>query len=190
MKRVAAMMLVAATAAAAPFKETLSKAEVDTIVDAIEKALPPVDQAAVAKCQLFLDAYNKAPSAPDAIQHVVAAGSCFRAAGSLGAAIMSWTTAERYGTAADMHVAIRELGPVYEAAARFDRAATYYEMFASQFANEPDAYDRLQRALCIRRQLGDERAATTDAEKYQRWAKRNPATACDSLRPIAMPLAH
>ncbi len=191
MKRAAVVgVLIASTALADPFPETLAQADLDSISDAIRKALPPVDGTKVKHCQAFYDAYNKAPAAPDAVKHILDAAACFREAGALGVAITSWTTVVKYGSAAEKRVAIHELGPAYEAAAVFDRAATFDEQFATDDATDPDANDRLQRALCIRRQLGDAPNANRDADVWQRATKLDPNLACDGLRPIAMPSPH
>ncbi|HEY1552680.1 MAG TPA: hypothetical protein VGG28_32850 [Kofleriaceae bacterium] len=190
MKRAAVLgVLIASSAFANPYPETLPQADIDAIVAAIQKALPPIDQTAVAKCQAFLDAYNKAPEAPDAVKHVLDGGKCFRAAGALGMALIEFNTTAKYDHGELRHAAIRELGPAYEAAAYFDRAATYDEQVASDYAKDADANDRLQRALCIRRQLGDATRANRDADTWQRATKRDPNLACDGLRPIAMPAA-
>jgi lipopolysaccharide biosynthesis regulator YciM len=182
-----AVILVASIATAAPFPETLPQADIDATSDAIRKALPPVDQTAVKKCQVFYDAYNKKPDAPDAVQHVLDGATCFRAAGALSTAIIAFNTTVKYGSAEQKHAALRELGPAFEAAALFDRAATSDEQVASSYANDADANERLQRALCIRRQLGDVMNANRDADAWQRSTKKDPNLACDGLRPIKMP---
>jgi tetratricopeptide (TPR) repeat protein len=183
-----AVMLVAGVATAAPFPETLPQADIDAIVDAVRKALPPVDHAAATKCEAFHDAYNKAPDAPGAVKHILDAAACFRAAGALSTAIIDWNAALKYsGAAADKRAALRGLGPAFEAAGLFDRAAAADEQLAMPYANDADANERLQRALCIRRQLGDVTNAKRDADAWQRATKMDPNLACDGLRPIAMP---
>ncbi|HEX4454030.1 MAG TPA: hypothetical protein VH143_24370 [Kofleriaceae bacterium] len=180
-------VLIASTVFAAPFPETLPQADLDAIVDAVRKALPPVDGTKVKQCQALYDAYNKNPDAADAAQHILDGSKCFRAAGALSTAITGFTTAAKYAGGDLRHAAIRELGPAYEAAAMFDRAAQYNEQVATDYANDPDSNDRLQRALCIRRQLGDVTNANRDADAWKRATKRDPNLACDGLRPIAMP---
>jgi hypothetical protein len=182
-----AVMLVATIAGASPFPETLPQVDIDAITDAIRNALPPVDGNRVKQCQAFYDAYNKHPDAADAVQHILDGAKCFRAAGALGTAISGFTTAAKYAGGELRHAAIRELGPAYEAAAMFDRAAQYDEQIATDYAKDPDANERLQRALCIRRQLGDVTNATRDADAWQRATKQDPNLACDGLRPIARP---
>jgi lipopolysaccharide biosynthesis regulator YciM len=182
-----AVILVASTAAAAPFPETLPQADLDAITDAVRKALPPVDQTAVKKCQVFYDAYNKQPDAPDAVQHVLDGAMCFRAAGALGAAITAFNTTVKYGSAEQKHAALHELGPAFEAAALFDRAAASDEQLATSYAKAADANERLQRALCIRRQLGDVTNAKRDADVWQHATNQDPNLACDGLRPIKLP---
>jgi hypothetical protein len=189
MKRAAVVgVLLARAAFAAPFPETLPQADIDAIGDAVRKALPPVDANKVKQCQSFHDAYNKAPDVPDAVKHMLDAAACFRAAGALSAAITDWNAALKYSGGADhKRAALRGLGPAFEAAGMFDRAAAADEQLATAYAKDPDANERLQRALCIRRQLGDVANAKRDADAWQRATKQDPNLACDKLRPIAMP---
>ena len=55
------LCLASAALAAPAFMETLSRSDREKIEKAIQAKLPPVDKAAVAKCQPMLDAYNKDP---------------------------------------------------------------------------------------------------------------------------------
>lgn len=180
------LVLSAVAAHAAPYKETLSKAEVDAIVKATQDALPKVDPA-VSKCSVYLDNYNKDPE--HNIGQIPLAAKCFRAAGALSAAITNWNTVIKYiPNSKDALEATRELGRAYEAAAIYDRAAEAYERYAKIYAGEKDAKELMTRAVCIRRQLGDSRA---DADtKYLVQTFRyppDPDAVCDNVRPIAMP---
>jgi hypothetical protein len=192
------VLAVAAPAAAGPFKETLKRDEIVAIEKAIQDALPKPDPAIVKKCQVELDAYNKAPDAADALDHVTAAATCFRSAGSLGAAIQMWNIVAKYASSTKMAVqkrdATHELAIAYEAAAMFDDAAKFDEQFVKTYGkDDDDTRERLAHAICIRRQLGDEREATSDAAYWThifRRVKLDANTLCDSLRPIAMPAKH
>ncbi len=189
MLRVLALAVaLTATAAAAPYKEALSKPEIEAIVSAVHAALPKVS-ASVSKCTAMFDAYNKDPE--HGIEQTALAARCFRNAGALGQAIQSWIVFLRYAPNSPNAIeAQRDLGNACEAAALFDRAADAYETFAKKYAADKHAKDLMIRATCIRRQLGDAKA--DDDLTYLTRSFRpaiDSATLCDSIRPIAMPAA-
>jgi len=109
-------MLVTFEASAGPFHETLAKQAIEAIVKAIQAALPKVDQAAAKQCEPTLDAYNKDPEGN--LDKLGTGAACFRAAGSLAAAIQLWRTVEQYDrNATRKRDAIRSLASAYETAA-------------------------------------------------------------------------
>ena len=184
-----ALVLLSSTAFAGEFKETLPKAEIRAISEAIQKNLPPVDKAAVPTCQALLDEYNKDPD--NSVDKVFEAATCFRAAGSLGSAIRMFQLYQTYGKdKAKQRDALRALADTHEAAAFFWEAASENEQFARKYAGEKDAKERMVRAACIRRQLGDDREAKADGAYLERMPK-GKITADDALclnvRPIVMP---
>ena len=182
-----ALLLLSSTALAGAFPETLAKADRDAIVTAIQASLPPVDKAAVAKCQPLMDEYNKAPE--QNVDKVFEAAGCYRAAGSLGAAVAMFKLYERYGKdAARKLETLRALATTLETAAMFSDAAAAGERYAKTYAGEKDAKERLVRAICIRRQLGDDREATNSgAYLERRYKTKADGALCATIRPIAMP---
>ncbi|MBL9014076.1 MAG: hypothetical protein JNL83_07860 [Myxococcales bacterium] len=181
------LVLVASTAFAGEFAETIPRADREAIVKAIQANLPPVDKAAVRACQPLLDEYNKAPdqSADKAFE----AAGCLVKAGSLGAGIQTYKLYERYGKdALKRKETLRALATSYEMAGYFSEAAEAGERYAKMFATEKDAKERLVRAICIRRQLGDDREAKAAGMYLQRQFRTKPdAALCATVRPIAMP---
>ncbi len=188
LRSLALVAALTATVAAAPYKETLSKSDVTSIVSARQAALPKVAPD-VSQCNTFLDTYNKGPEHD--IEQADLAAKCFRTAGSLGLAIQNWIVFLRYApNGPNASDAWRELGSACEAAALFDRAADAYETFAKKYGADKHAKDLMIRATCIRRQLGDTHA--DDDFAYLNRSVRpalDSATLCDYVRPIAMPTA-
>jgi hypothetical protein len=188
MRNILLLLLLTAPAAAAPFKETVPAKDRDAIVKAVRAALPPINAAATPACQLALDKYNKDPQAN--LDSAFDAATCYRSAGNVGIAVLLWRTYYTYGSdGAKKRDALRALASGYEAVARFDEAAGYAEKFAAEFAGEQDAAERLIRATCIRRQLGQQKEANADMKQLTTAFKIqvDPDTLCDAVRPIAMP---
>jgi len=180
MRALALVMAMSATALAAPPKP-VSRAEREKIIAARQAALPPVDQTKVARCQTFLDAYNKDPAHGD--DQVVQAARCFADAGALSAAMTAWRIVVKYQpTKPAAKAAMRELGGLYERAADFADAAQWDENYWGRYSSEPDAKQKLVRAACIRFQLGDA-LATRDVARLHADAN----TLCDSIHPIELP---
>lgn len=182
------LALVAPALAAPAFKETLTRADREKIVKAIQAKLPPVDKAAVAKCQTMLDAFNKAPeTSGDKLPEI---GKCLRDAGSLGAAIQMWKMYVMKGKegAAKRDVTL-DLAKAYEAAGMFYEAAETYEKFAKKYGDKKAGAGELTRSICIRRQIGDVDAVTQQQKLLLRMFKvtTDPDALCASIRPIAMP---
>lgn len=182
------LVILTSTAFAGEFKETVAPADREAIVKAIQGNLPPVDKAAVEKkCQPMLDEYNKAPEA--SVDKAFEAATCLKAAGSLGAAITTFKLYQRYGKdPAKQKDTLRGLASAYEAAAYFAEAAATNEELAKTYAGEKDAKERLVRATCLRRQLGEDDAAKKDALLLERQFKMKTGDAlCAKVKPIAMP---
>ena len=190
-----AAMLLAIPASAEPFKETLPRGERLAIPEAIQKALPKVDQAAAKECEAKYEPKKLEPTTdPD---RAADAAACFRKAGSLGVAILLWRTvrikAPRAKLKAEM---VRDLAVAYEAAGQFDDAASsyldylflYYEDNPTGPRRPKDAVELLTRTTCIYRQLGIEDGARRAFSELQRVSKTIASeTLCDHVRPIAMP---
>ena len=187
MRITALVLLVSSTALAGEFAETLSRTEHEAIVKAIQANLPPVDKAAVSKCQALLDDYNKAPDQNH--DKAFDAAACLVKAGSLGAGIQTYKLYERYGKdAAKKKETLRALAVSYETAAYFPEAAEAGERYAKTYADEKDAKERLVRAICIRRQLGHDREARAAGMYLERRFKtKADAGLCSAVKPIAMP---
>jgi tetratricopeptide (TPR) repeat protein len=195
-------LLVASTATAGPFKETLSRADRDAIVQAIQSALPKVDKTAFDQCRARYDPLTIAPDTdPDTAAD---AAACYRKAGNLGLAISSWKLVRQRAPRSKLKPEmVRELAVTYEAAADFRAAAIAYEDYIELYyenhqftpggASPSDAGVVLTRAACIYRQLGEDLGARRATEKLVRIATRktktviDPDTMCDQVRPIAMP---
>jgi hypothetical protein len=185
---IVACTLLASSALAGPFKETLTTKEREAIVKALQTALPARNEAAEAKCQPLLDAYNAGPLRD--FEKSFDAAACFRRAGNLGVALVLWRLYDEDGTdRAKKRDVLRSLATDFELAGGFTQAATYGERYASEFADANDAPKLLIRALCIRRQLGQTAEATRDAKLLisAHHIADAPERLCESVRPIAMP---
>ncbi len=187
MKRAIVVLLLVGSAGTAAadreaFKERLTKEEILAAAKAAQDRLPPVDKAAAAKC--------KALPQDTAIDREAMA-DCYRAAGSLGAAIMIWqVVAQDKSKGSPAKDAIKQLGPALEAAGRYHDAAGYHSQYAKVYGAEKDAADHMIRAICIWRQLDDATSADRAFEYLRRLKKKSPPdsdTLCDSVRPIVPP---
>jgi hypothetical protein len=184
MRSIVLMLAVSANAVAAP-PAKLSRDELLKISAARQAALPPVDKTKAARCQRFLDAYNKDPAHGD--DQAVQAARCLQDAGAIAAAIQQWQLVMKYQpTKPAAKEATRELGGLYERAALFDSAAEWDESYWGHYASDADARQKLVRATCIRFQLGD--GATRDLTRLRSGTKPIDAnTLCDAIHPIEMP---
>ncbi|MFT3699971.1 MAG: hypothetical protein QM831_42900 [Kofleriaceae bacterium] len=171
------LLVVVANVEAAPPKQ-VPPADEKKIVEALQAALPPVDQARSKACQPFLDAYNKDPEHGDA--EVVKAGTCFGEAGAIGLAIQMWNTVKKYQPR--NAEAPHQLGVLYERAAMFSEAAANDEAFYAMGVTA-DSKAALARAACIDFQLG----LTAAAQKDVKALGANADTLCDAIHPIEMP---
>ena len=182
---VAALVVLVWSASAAadrtPFKETLTRNELAAAVKAVEDKLV-VDKDAAAKCFAL-------PREQIADQAIAAA--CFRGSGNLGLAITLWkaVVADSSAARSDREEATRQLGPAYEAAAIYPEAAKWHSEYFARF-NAADARERLIRAVCIWRQLGDVSAADRGFKQLgamRRQPKPRSATLCATVTPIVVP---
>jgi len=177
---VLAILLSAAAPAAA--SERLTKEELEAAVKAAQARLPPVDTAAAAKCSAL-------PVASAA--EMQAAAVCFRAAGSLGRAIQLWHRIAMGPSDDVVRDAVWQLGPAFEAAGDYRQSAERHSDYASRFGAQKDAPERLIRAICTWRQLGDDERAGRGFQQLRRWWKKystaDPVTLCASVRPIVPP---
>lgn len=183
---VAALIAVAGVARAdtGRFKEQLTEDQIAAAIKAVRDKLPPVDAAAMKACPVA--------RVQDAPKELASAAACYRAAGNLGRAIQTWEQIVlRSPRTAEATDAQRQLGPAYEAAGMFDKAASSYRTLAlSTVAAEPFPADLLIRAICIERQLGRRKEAERDLavlRTAQRKTQFDSETLCDSVRPIAPP---
>ncbi len=201
MRRAAIVIVVGmALTAAGParaFPGHLTKDQFVAAQKAARAKLPPVDEAMVATCkaqeQGAYDADHKARSATE----LNAVARCYRKAGALGLAIQAWKvllqTFYKQGYIENLEIkpALRELGSAYEAAADYDEAAQQYRTYATRYSAEPDAADKLIRAICIWSQLGDDddaKKAFQDLGKLRRGkVQDDPDTMCDAVHAIVVP---
>jgi hypothetical protein len=187
MRTMLLLLLASSTALAGEFKETIAPADREAIVKAIQANLPPVDKTAVQKCQALLDEYNKAPDKNG--DKAFEAAGCLVKAGSLGAGIQTYKAYESGATdETKKQETIRALAIAYETAGMFAEAAEQGERYATLYPKQKDAKERLVRATCIRRQLGDDAAARKAGAQLEAVFKlKAGATLCAKVKPIAMP---
>lgn len=168
--------------------ERLTKDELKAASDAAVAALPKIDPK-VTSCKSMPTATTK---------EKVAVGTCFRQAGALGAAIIYWNKA-RLGQLDEATMeAARQLGPAYEAAGQFERAAEAYDYVVSEYPSSSlgphlDAATEREiqtRAMCMSRQLGLDKLARRNQISLERFGRGKPidaAAVCTALRPIRVP---
>jgi len=163
----------------------LTPAQIEAASANARDHLPPVAQDELGECGSLLDAGNRGD-----IASLAAAATCYRRAGALGAAVKLWLTIVRdYPETAEAIEAGRRLGTGYEDAGMFHEAARAHQLFAQRHRDQPDANDRLTRALCLWVQLdeprdselalGELRALTSSAIEI--------GPACQGVRPIVVP---
>jgi hypothetical protein len=177
------LVLVGAVSAAAAdpaIKERLTAAEVEAAAEAARARLPPVDKPAAERCAaLPLDTERERATA----------ATCFRTAGSLGAAVMIWKLLAADSAKPLQSEAVRQLGPAHEAAGSYADAATWYEDYAKHHAGKTDAAEHLTRAICIWRQLDRATDAARGVKALRGLTKRrvDGARLCATIRPIVVP---
>jgi phospholipase/carboxylesterase len=165
----------------------LAGTEIAAVSDGGRARLPPVDRNAQDDCAApALDPASPSHTAPG----MAAAAACFRQAGRLGNAIRAWLALSMaFPRSIEAALAVRELGPAYEATGSFAQAAEAHQRYARTQPRAADARARLVRALCIWRELGvRDRAAAALAELERTspaGAKLDPSRLCQDLGPIA-----
>lgn len=168
--------------------ERLTKDEVKAASDAAVAALPKIDPK-VTSCKSMPTGSTK---------EQVAAGTCFRQAGALGVAILLWDKARLDRSDAAALEAARQLGPAYEAAGKFERAAEAYDYLVGTYPStsispglDAATHREIQtRAMCIYRQLGMDKEAKRNQISLERFGRGKPidaAAVCTALRPIRVP---
>jgi tetratricopeptide (TPR) repeat protein len=178
---------LASVALADPAPIRLTRDQILAAAKAVQAKLPPVDKGQVAQCQKLLDEANQHdPTAPE----LLALGTCYRSAGSLGAAIIMWQhVLAQYGSSKEAEEAQRSLGPAYEAAGMFMDAAKAYDAYVERYGKAGDR-DLEVRAVCTWEQLGfDDQIKRGLNVLTRRWPKVtvDPAHLCDTVRPIQPP---
>jgi hypothetical protein len=186
---VAVMLAMAARVDAAPLHK-LTRDEIIRAGDAAAARLPPVDKTAVASCKAKFEAKLADPDvdAPT----LAAAAACYRAAGTLGVAIMLWGQVRmHFPRSPEAKDAVHELGPAYELAGLYDNAADKDAEYAEKYGGEPDALDRMVHAICLWQQLGRDDQLQRATYRLKQWKKapHDPATICDGQTPIVVPPA-
>jgi hypothetical protein len=95
----------------------------------------------------------------------------------------------QYPKAPEAKDAYHQLGPAYEAAGFYDKAASAYDIYNELYVRDADR-DLEVRAVCMWEQLGDDTSAAKGvAHLTKAWpkVKVDPDHLCDTVRPIAVP---
>ena len=122
------------------------------------KAKETKDFSAYIACGLaFQDIYNRNPSEPGNDEVLYNAGVCFEEGKSIGAAISTFNTLQKYFPDSKITAkGVARLGKAYGDIAFYDRAAAKLEEYAQKYATEKDAHDAMNDAVLYRKGLGDD----------------------------------
>lgn len=178
-----------APAVPAPASEQLDRTAIAAARDRARARLPRVNREAADACSSrYAPAFGPADPARTA-PVVAAAAGCLRAAGSLGIAVRLWQVlVTDFPRSPEAAAAERELGPAWEAAGSFYDGARWHRSYATKYSGEPDARERLIRAICIFRQLGATDLAAASFADLEHRAPRGPkpdsATICAGVNPL------
>jgi tetratricopeptide (TPR) repeat protein len=141
------------------------------------------DYAMLVECgQMYLEIYNKNPTAPDNDEVLYNAGVCFEDGRSIGLAIQMFNLLQKYYPKSKLaSKAIARLGKAYGDVAFYDRASEKLEEYAKKFAGEKDAYDAMSDAVFYRKGIGDDAKAIENTTYFVRtFGKKKPAEAANA----------
>jgi tetratricopeptide (TPR) repeat protein len=132
------------------------------------KAKETKDFGAYVACGLaFQDIYNRNPEDPSNDEVLYNAGVCFEEGKSVGAAIISFNTLQKYFPNSKITAkAVARLGKAYGDIAFYDKASDKLEEYAKKYAGEKDAHDAMNDAVLYRKGLGDDQKAIDDTKYF------------------------
>ena len=115
----------------------------------------------------FQDIYNRNPEDPQNDEVLYNAGVCFEEGKSIGAAIQTFNTLQKYYPNSKITAkAVARLGKAYGDIAFYDRASDKLEEYAKKYAGEKDAHDAMNDAVLYRKGLGDDQKAIDDTKYF------------------------
>jgi tetratricopeptide (TPR) repeat protein len=115
----------------------------------------------------FQDIYNRNPEDPKNDEVLYNAGVCFEEGKSIGAAISTFNTLQKYYPNSKITAkAVARLGKAYGDIAFYDRASDKLEEYAKKYAGEKDAHDAMNDAVLYRKGLGDDQKAIDDTKYF------------------------
>ncbi len=132
------------------------------------KAKETKDFGAYIQCGLaFQDIYNRNPEDPNNDEVLYNAGVCFEEGKSIGAAIGTFNTLQKYYPNSKITAkAVARLGKAYGDIAFYDRASDKLEEYAKKYAGEKDAHDAMNDAVLYRKGIGDDQKAIDDTKYF------------------------
>ena len=132
------------------------------------KAKETKDYSAYIACGLaFQDIYNRNPEEPSNDEVLYNAGVCFEEGKSIGAAISTFNTLQKYFPNSKITAkAVARLGKAYGDIAFYDRASDKLEEYAKKYAGEKDAHDAMNDAVLYRKGIGDDQKAIDDTRYF------------------------
>jgi tetratricopeptide (TPR) repeat protein len=137
----------------------------------------------VACGQAYMDIYNRNPEATENDEVLYNAGVCFESGKSIGAAIQSFNTLEKYYPSSKSTAkAIARLGKAYGDIAYYDRASDKLEQYAKKYAGEKDAYDAMSDAVFYRKGIGEDAKAIENTKYFIRtFGQKKPQEAANAM---------
>jgi len=135
----------------------------------------------------FQEIYNGNPESPRNDEILYNAGECFREGKSIGAAILMFTTLQKYYPNSKITArAVAQLGKAFGDVAYYDRASDKLEEYAKKYAGEKDAHDAMNDAVLYRKGLGDDAKAVEDTKYYiKTFGTKNPGDAANASFSLA-----
>ena len=126
------------------------------------------DYAKYIACGLaYQDIYNRNPEDPKNDEVLYNAGVCFEEGKSIGAAIGTFNTLQKYYPNSKITArAVARLGKAYGDIAFYDRASDKLEEYAKKYAGEKDAHDAMNDAVLYRKGIGDDQKAIDDTKYF------------------------
>jgi tetratricopeptide (TPR) repeat protein len=137
----------------------------------------------VACGQAYMDIYNRNPEAAENDEVLYNAGVCFESGKSIGAAIQSFNTLEKYYPSSKVTAkAIARLGKAYGDIAYYDRASDKLEQYAKKYAGEKDAYDAMSDAVFYRKGIGEDTKAIENTKYFiKTFGTKKPQEAANAM---------
>jgi len=137
----------------------------------------------VACGQAYMDIYNRNPEATENDEVLYNAGVCFEEGKSIGAAIQSFNTLEKYYPNSKVTAkAIARLGKAYGDIAYYDRASDKLEQYAKKYAGEKDAYNAMSDAVFYRKGIGEDAKAIENTKYFiKTFGVKKPQEAANAM---------